>query len=247
MMKKECQFSENVIDFVYNELTGNELHEFQAHLSSCAHCQQKVEAISRTTALMSQRRRPLASKALLRSYHQRLQSIYENPKLKTSLWREFIENVIIHPSTGLRLAEVVVILVVGIFIGKNLSWNKTLPPLQEQNAAVNQVSFDKKFLENYLFESEFLLLEISNTDNENEVQSILEEIDCNKLLQKTIMLKEQALKINNPRLFELLERLEMILLELANLEKFLTEDELNSVRKNINESRLFVELKQLSI
>lgn len=237
---KTCRFKNKIIDYLYGELKGIELDEFKNHMDTCCYCSEFLHNFLYTKQLLSKKIRPQPQKSFLNYYHQKLKEIYHNDNIINRRLQKIIQNVIIRPSIAVRLAKIAVILILGIFIGKSLNRTEIPPRMVSRNNA------ETRFLKNYLFETELLLLEISNCDREQDLKFLLSNNNCKTLLQKTLFLKEQAKKYNNIRLLDLLDRLEIILLESANMDDSDSAEQLNYVRKNIKDWHIFVELKQMA-
>ena len=233
---KTCPFKNKIIDYLYGELPENDAAQFEYHLDQCSDCFNKVNQYLETIDQSSNRVRPVPQKEFLRSYHQQLKCLYKTDGIINRIFNY----IFIRPPLGIRLAEVAVILIIGVFIGKEVR----NPTISYQLDKKNDV--EVKFLDNYIFQTELLLLDIVNMDNERDLKYILKENHCKRLLQKTLFLKERAQLIKNIRLLNLLNQLELILMELSNLEESTYKEELNFVKNNIKDWHLFVELKAIN-
>ena len=74
---------------------------------------------------------------------------------------------------------------------------------------------------------------------------ILEQQTAQKLLIKTFLVHEVALKLNDPKMLKFLARMELILYEIANAEEEQLAETLSSVRFIIDEARLLTEVREL--
>ena len=231
-----CRLKNKIIDYLYGELPQEDVNDFESHLNKCPACSDNLNQLIRTKNLVSNRIRPLPDKESLKNYHQNLTEIYQGD----SLLSRFMQNIVIKPPIAVRLAEITVVLIVGIFIGTY--FNNTGVPQQKKS----EYRVNTRFLKNYLFETELLLLEASNMDSEQNLKQILNDNNCKILLQKTLLLKEQAEKFNKTRLINLLNQLELVLLELSNFEESTIKEELDFVKNNIKDWRLFVELRAIN-
>lgn len=234
---KNCRIKSKIMDYIYDELSRDELDDFNTHKDNCPQCSEYLNQCLQAKNLLSKRLRPLPRKEFLKNYHQNLKQIYR----ENNLIERFIEFIFIRPPIAVRLAEVTIILILGIFIGNSLNKSEISQPQILKENIINT-----RFLNNYLFETELLLLETSNIDSEQDVRLVLNNNNCKTLLQKTLLLKEQAEKFKNTRLLNLLNQLEIILMELANLEESRYVEELNFVRNNIKDWHLLVEIKTIT-
>lgn len=233
---KTCKFKSKIIDYIYGELSEVELDNFNNHINNCSQCLEYLNQCSHTNQLLSNRLRPLPRIKFLKNYHQNLKKIYRD----NNLIERISEFIFIRPPIAVRLAEVTIILILGIFIGNSLNKSEISQPLILKENIINT-----RFLNNYLFETELLLLETSNVDSEQDLRLVLNN-NCNTLLQKTLLLKEQAEKFKNTRLLNLLSQLEIILMDLANMEESRYLEELTFVKNNIKDWHLLVELKAIT-
>lgn len=234
---KTCKTKTRLLDYHYGDITGHELAEIETHIAGCPLCTEELRRIEETTRIMSKRSRSRPDRSFLRSYHQNLSSIYkEDP-----WYRKLLDSWIPVPSFGVRLVELTAVLLLGFVLGRFLF----VTPAQQPSG--RQSIVDAKLLNNYLFETELLLLETANMDAYHELKYIMDDIDCQQLLQKTMILKEVARKDKNIRLENLLDRLEIILLEVSNIKDDVSNEELEYVKKSIKDMRIFSELKEIQL
>lgn len=233
----ECKAKIKLIDYFYGELRGSDLEEMKKHIATCRSCSEEIQNITKTSAVFSKRSRPKPERALLRSYRRELKFIYQD----AGWYRKLFDFLIIKPAYSIRLVEITAVLLVGIFIGKFFFHT---PVQQAKNL---QTSSDTRLLDNYLFETELLLLETANSDAYHEFKYIMDDIDCQRLLQKTFILKEAARETKNHKLENFLDRLEIILLEVSNIKDDVSGEELEYVKKSIKDLRIFTELKEIQI
>jgi len=234
---KSCPFKTKLLDFMYGELSKDQMNQFQQHLDKCPECTENVDRYIGTMDLLSFRVRPSPKKQLLTDYHRKLKKLYN----QDSLIDRLLQFIFIKPPISVRFAGVMIIFLIGILIGK-YGIKSTITFLDSPQAVV-----ETNLLNNYLFETELLLLGISNIESTNDLKLLIKETNCASLLQKTQVLKGKAEQEQNIQLANLLNQLEFILLELANLEDSAYDEELNFVKDYINEGYLFVELKTLNL
>lgn len=243
-MNKECKFKNLIIDYIYNELKGDALSQFNDHINGCDYCSEYLNKFSDTTQLLLKRKRPLPDTQFLKKYHQNLKNIYASENSILNWLHDFYNFYILQPSWGIRIVEVTAVLIIGVLLGWSLN-NNTVTPIHLP--VVEKKIIDSKLLNNYLFNAEQIMLEVANVDNEQDFSYILENNDCIRLLQKTLILREQALLLNNSQLVNLLDKIELLLLEIANCDVNNTHNEINSIRKNIEDFHIFVELRALEV
>jgi len=248
MSKCDQQFL--VVDYFFSELSSDEKLKFENHLKNCTTCQQYLDALATTSGVIKKQEREQPDKELLKNYQLHLKKEFYAKKNATSWIDKILEKFIRRPSVGLRLAEAVVFILVGIFIGKLTIWKSVTP-----NAPVefNQVSYDPSIkdllLDNYLQETEMIFLDVANLDPIEDQKIILTLIQSAKykyLMQKTLLLRDQAKEVENQQLSDLLNQIELILLELYNMETNSYNETLSIVQQQLKRSHLLLEIKSLN-
>lgn len=236
---KHCRKRVKVIDYFYDELTPDDRAQFEEHLEGCSECSGQLQQLNSTMKELSVLKPVRPTPRQLEKYHQHLKKYFQEESPIKKWLKDSYQVLFINPPLGVRFAKIAVVFIIGIIIGANFFVNRQGTPVYSENELKSQV------LNNVIFESEFLLLEISNAEDARNLQEILENVNFMTLIQKTLFLKEHAKSVSDERLYDLLGQLELILLELANFDMTDPEQELDYIRKNIDELHIFVELRQM--
>lgn len=247
---KRCNNKFHVIAYFFDELDPDSRTQFSNHISGCKHCQEQLNALKATSKIVKQRKRKQPEKELLYQYHLQLKNKFYPEKAINSAIKNLLDKFVRRPSIAIRLAEAVVFILIGVFLGKTILWNADV---KSELVALNKTEYeflvDDIILKNYLQETEMILLDVANLDPEDDEQIINNLIQSAKykyLLQKTLLLRDQARELKNQQLSDLLNRIELILLELCNIEKNAYAETLAIVKKQLKDSHLFIEMKSLN-
>ena len=236
-----------VVDYFFGELTPAEKKDFQAHLAGCTNCQKHLDALADTSKLVNAQQREQPPKELLRQYRLKLKNEFYEEKDDTSWLRNIWEQFILKPSVAVRFAEALVLILIGIFVGRFWIWNSATPtvPVQfSQDSSINEL-----LLTNYLQETEMIFLDVANLDAVDDQKIILNLIQSAKykyLIQKTLLLRDQAREQENHQLSDLLNQIELVLLELYNMETSSYTETLSIVKQQLNRSHILLEIKSLN-
>jgi hypothetical protein len=184
---------------------------------------------------LKKRKRSLPAEDLLDRYHKDLHKLFSIKSGKNiSAWR-------------LRMVEIGF----AVFLGITAGWfffsqeNKAVRPYLNVIRLEKPVSKkDLVYLKAYLQATEIIMLDVINRDSEEIDIRISKEI-AQKLLIKTFILHEKALKMNEPRILKFLSRMEILLFELSNSEESDFADALKNVRWVIKEADLLPESRKL--
>jgi hypothetical protein len=229
-----CDQKYVVVDYFFDELNRNERQQFESHLTNCEVCQEHLAALQTTSQVMKQQKREAPEKEVLRNYQLRLKQEFADDTEKISFIKKILDKFIRRPSIAVRLAEAMVFILIGIFIGKSVIWN---------SASVEEV-----VLKNYLQETEMIFLDVSNLDPVTDHQLISNLVQSAKykyLLQKTLLLRDEAKELENQQLSDVLNRIELILLELCNMEKNSYAETLAIIKKQLKDTHLLIEMKSV--
>ncbi len=244
-----CDQEYIVVDYFFNELNQRERQNFENHLSYCKVCQEHVTALATTSKVLKKQKREQPEKKLLQNYHLQLANEFNTGKKVNSGFDQIIEKFIRRPSIAIRLAESVVLILIGIFIGK-MTIQESSTALD--SVALNDVPFgsqvEELLLKNYLQQTEMILLDVANLDPVEDEQLLFNLIQSSKykyLLQKTLLLRDQAKELENHQLSGLLNQIELILLELYNMETNASVETLSLIKQQLKETHLLIEIKSL--
>lgn len=244
-----CNQKHFVVDYFFDELANDQKIQYENHLKRCELCQQHLDDLKGTAKAVKRFQRQQPDKKFFKNYHRQLKEQFSSEKKRTPIFDKVIDIFIRKPSIAIRIAEAVALLVLGIFIGRNFVWQSEFsqtPVAQYQNNY--QILNEDLLLKNYLRETEMVLLDVSNLDPVEDQKIIFNLIQSTKyryLLQKTALLKNQAYELEDQQLIELLNRVELILLELCNLEEQVSPAAIEEIKQQLKKSFLLMEIKSI--
>jgi len=216
-MKKQCDIQqERFVEALYGELSGDALQEFETHLHGCETCAAEFKRLKAMLQTMDQRTRETVDEPFFENYWERLSARMnaENlPEQKTSRLK--------FPKWGFQISAAAAILLIGIIIGH--FWmstpEQTPPPVAKQNI---QREMLQARTTQYLEKSKVLLLGLVNLDTEAHDPETIDlqrfQSVSQQLLREAGALKPVLLKSREQRLGQLVNDLEVILMQIANLE-----------------------------
>lgn len=224
---KQCQ--EFFVNALYDELGPEEKQHFTAHLQECSGCTAEYQKLRATLKLMDRREREQPEAEFWETFRDKLAGRIEKeseaataPKKKPNI-RELPN--FFAPQWVYRLSAAAAILLIGIFIGKFLLNPTPQPPVPvagSERPGILQTALETR-TQNYLERSKVLLLGISNLDPQliesNTVDFSRYQRISRGLVQEAGYLKTALHEEpRQRRLRELVNDLEVILLQIANLE-----------------------------
>ncbi len=246
---KTCDQQFLIIDYYFHELADSQRRDFEKHVQECALCQKQAEAFAATASLIKKIKRAQPEPALFRQYSQQLKAHYYPSKNLIARITEVLDSLIFKPTLAVRLAEAAVLILIGIFIGRMMFW-KAQP--------IQQATNDKEFsapviaslvMDNFLLETEMILLDIVNTnptDDEQVLLSLCQLAQYRNLLQKTKICRAEAEETHNAKLIKLTDDIELILLDLCNVEKKTLQEKIVEIKQEIDDMNLLFELKNFA-
>ena len=225
-------------EVLFGDLSPEEKIFISGHLNSCQKCRKEYEEMKNTQKIIIQRKRPQIDNSFWEGYWDRLKARMENENLlskeeeifklkaKQSWWNL--------PRWAYQSAAAVLILTAGILIGKivfspTLKYEQTAQFMtQKENDPVDKELMQRA--QNYIQQSKYILLAFDNFDTQKEDIYTLDlpykQQQSRQLLNEAYWIKEKLSDSNQNRLDELIEDLEAILLQIANLE---SESDLSAV------------------
>jgi hypothetical protein len=147
-----------------------------------------------------------------------------------------------------RIVEVTALVtagvLIGIFIMTGKKQQKSLPVLEPELFARPISNVDIDYMSYYFSASEMVLLEMMNSDSERE-DIILSKDVAQKLLMKTFLVHQIALRMNEPRILQFLSQMELILYEMSNIGPEEYAQTIEYIRMVIEEARLLEQVQDL--
>lgn len=245
-----CNHKYAIVDYFFNELSQNERRQLEHHLAGCPACQEHLEALAETSRLLKKYRREQPEQKLLRNYQRQLKTEFSKGERFSLQIGKIFEKFIRRPSIAIRLAEAVIFVLIGIFIGKTLIWQPVSIVESDELISLNsQPSLEQLILKNYLRETEMIFLDVANLDPVEDRELIFNLVQSAKykyLLQKTLLLRSQAKELEDHQLSDVLSQIELILLELNNMEKSAYQETLFLIKQQLKDTHLLIEMKTLN-
>ena len=231
-MAASCYKQKKIIpELLYGDLSGQEKQDLEAHLKKCASCRRHFEELSRTIRLMDKYERPDFSSAdpdeLWRGIEAGLDTDGKESERKD-------ESKIRVMKPLLRLAVAAAILTAGIFIGRTYwplsTGDAKISVSQEKRAgAVQTVAQTRQYLER----SKILLLGIMHNDPVDLVGFEAQQRLSRKLISQNPSLQTALTASKETMLLELVQELEVILMQIANLEQSADLEAVEMIREGV--------------
>lgn len=247
---RRCDQQLAVVDYFFNELPTAQRAIFEDHLTHCALCQQHLQDLKVAGQAIKNYRRPAPDATLLDNYHRQLQQTFGSPAMAGQWsWNNFIERVLRRPSLAWRLAEATIILALGIVLGRIFFGQSVIITTPQVTENISTSLFvAPSLLQNYLQETEMVLLDVDNLDpiaDQMVIVNLIQSAKYKYLIQKTLLLKELAQKSGDQQMIQLLSQVELILLELCNLEPSAGSETFLQLQQQLKEKRLLMQIKSL--
>jgi hypothetical protein len=249
-----CQFEKYFVDYVSGNLEDKEKLSFQIHLESCPTCPRQLDEFYILHNKIKLRKRKNPDSELLTNYHKNLASEFSDGsqiKKSANLTDRIIECIFWERSLRFRVAEVLGLILIGIFIGWLIFYPQT-EIIQSNNLNPDYFTrpISKAEVEyiNYYFQAaEFLLLEIKNTDvntalNKSDIE--FNKSIAQKLLIKTFIIHEIALRQNDPKILRFLSKMELLLYEVSNVPTEELKQSMDAFHVIIDDSRLLDDARE---
>jgi hypothetical protein len=249
-----CQFEKYFVDYVSGNLEDKEKLSFQIHLESCLTCPQQLDEFYILHNKIKLRERKNPDSEVLKNYHKNLASEFSDDsqnKKSANLIDRIVESIFWERSLRFRIAEVLGLILIGIFIG----WLIFYPQTEiNQSGNLNPDYFTRPISKaeveyiNYYFQAaEFLLLEIKNIDvnialNKTDIE--FNKSIAQKLLIKTFIIHEIALRQNDPKILRFLSKMELRLYEVSNVPTEELKQSMDAFHVIIDDSRLLDDARE---
>jgi hypothetical protein len=242
-----CEYEVYFDEYIKGELEPQMDISFQGHLETCPVCRQKLDEYYQVYHLLNSRQRPKPGPGIKNSYHKNLKTglLINAPVQRIS---SLIDKLIYTRSPWIRLAEVAVVLIIGILIGTVVlstpEKTRSIPILEPDLFAQPVSRVDLEYMTYYFDASEMILLELMNSESDENSIFLDKEVG-QKLLMKTFMVHEIALRLNEPDILRFLSLMEFILYDLSNATPGELDETLKSVQSLIEEKKLLKTIQDL--
>jgi len=239
----------------YEELNAEQKNFVENHISVCEGCESEYDEMTSTLKVMEKRARPEPEQAYWNGYWNKLARRMEEEKSlapKTeSWWRTFIRAFILAPKWALQTAAALVLVVLGIYIGRMI-FSPSPSEIQQARqlpAVTSQVEQSAEYIHrahNYIERSKLILLALINFDPETEDSYALDlpyqQQVSRELVSEASFLKEGIADSEQRRLRDLITDLEVILLQIANLESERDFEAIELVKKGVDSRGILLQI-----
>ncbi len=248
-MKMICKdVQKKLSEYLEKRLPGPRQTKFEKHLKECANCSAELEALKRIVSEASSFERVTAPDSLWTRIESEL-DVTDEPfpqriSNKITELSERVAGLVRFPVPLIQAAGVFAILLIGIFLGRNFfptSENENLRPTDVEQAELKLVS---QRTEHYLDKSAMLFLGIVNAESPQEGNSNwdTEKRVARNLIKEAAFLKGGLSRAKNERVKQLVEELELILLEIANLEEKQDVENIELIKSGIDRKGLLLKI-----
>lgn len=238
-----CSREESLLEYLDKNLSSHKLSEFEQHLRDCSICRDSLEEMEQIGELLTSREREQPTTAFLSQYHSSLGKMFTpaHTPARDKL-TELLNRIIFPKPTGFRIAQAVALLAIGIFIGSaflDFDGVETTFPTGSDIVVLSVTPEDADYMSTFLTKSEILLLAVVNTDDGSDL-SFNKSMAQNLLLQTDTM-AEKISQVDNQSMEVFLNRLELILLEMSNMDLQSGVYNLAELREKISEKQMLAE------
>ncbi len=232
---------------LYNELNSDEEKYFNDHLNSCDVCAKEYNELKSTLTLISENHERVEPGDIFQTnfWNNLAPKLEKRPSFIDTIITSFNEWFAANRSLTYQLAGGTALIVIGIFLGRtffsnDLQVNPTHGELSQQQLAIQASA------ERYIDRSKVLLLGMMNFDPEtDDIESINLEQQQNisrELLAQASELKSDLNKPSTQQLKRLINDLEVILMQIANLETEFDLAGIDLIQSGIDRKGIFLKI-----
>lgn len=246
---KKCQiYQQKFMEALYCELESQKLAALNQHLAECESCRAEFEEMKSALGILSRYERTEPEAAYWSQYSQRLEQRMEKRRRRIfAKFDQLMDWLNWLPGWTYQAAGAFAILLLGIYIGY-LSFGRIEPSREQLAADVKndvQLNLTGQEAADYLERSKILLLGIVNLDQtkgESPIDFAYQQKVSRDLLNQTIDLKLKIQGTKYQRLQILIAELEMILLQIANLEKELDSPAIDVISSGVDKQAILLKI-----
>lgn len=256
------------------EVTASEWREAEAHIKTCAHCAQTLALFRSGTVFIRQHATELepAPRVWLGIARQ-LEAQPKQAWRKKIMARllDLLDNYLFHPSTSIRYVQVAsaaaAIVLAAVFLLQKGFEKSTLTPLAETMtprqlpSATPAVDFARQSekrqfaqallldeVKNYFEQAGLLLLEVKYLEPELDRERIPQIRRASQnLLEETLLIKKDLKQADLGILSQVVEQLEIVLLDLANLKEKTENEEVELLKATIVKQDLLIKIEIIDL
>ena len=266
-MKKCNLLKETIMEYLYGELGEEKKKIIDDHLEHCSRCREEVVKMKKTILFIEGKKIKSPDKEFWEEcwmeIRENIQPLRIEEKEKVTVFEKLRSIFEIPSGVGFKVAGIAAVLLIGIFIGRNITfesrYDKLWNALERLDNPVEiqtlENSYDQKLFRlasiNFLKKTEIVLLEFSSMTLEAGNKNIEHEISfirnlSTELIKEVRIFKKVAERLGNTKLKELFNIMEMILIEINNLDEQEDFKGIKDIKKNMVDSSLFMEIRNMT-
>ncbi len=238
----------HISNYLDGDLPDRRRQRFEAHVGKCELCAAEISVYKRIMQEAAGLEKKTAPDHLWQAIEQELEN---EPRAKLAWLRNWLAGVVDKldvpalPAPAVKIAGAVAVLLLGIIIGRYF-----IPPQNGDHFAIQSEARQQAAklvsyrTENYIEKSKVLFLGVINADEKDLRRSDWrsERNMAQGLVQEAVYLKENLSTRNNARLKRLVEELELILLEIANMEVREDLENVDMIKSGIDRKGLLLKI-----
>jgi len=239
----------NLSDYFDKRLPDSRQAKFEKHLKECVNCSAELAALKIIVAEASSLERIAAPDFLWTRIESELE-VSDEPFLtkvsnEVTELRERFGRLFKFPIPAIRIAGVLAVLLIGIFLGRTFfSTRESANLVRQTDVERAELKLISQRTEHYLEKSTILFLGIVNAESAREENSdwSTEKRVARNLMKEAAFLKGGLSRTRNERVKQLVEELELILLEIANLEEKQDVENIELIKSGIDRKALLLKI-----
>ncbi len=239
----------NLSDYLEKRLPDSRQTKFEKHLKECVNCSAELAALKMIVAEASSLERVAAPDSLWTRIESELE-VTDEPFLtkvsnEVTELRERFGRLFKFPVPAIRMAGVLAVLLIGIFLGRTFfSSRESANLVRQTDVEQGELKLISQRTEHYLEKSTILFLGIVNAESTREENSdwSTEKRVARNLMKEAAFLKGGLSRMKNERVKQLVEELELILLEIANLEEEQDVENIELIKSGIDRKALLLKI-----
>ncbi len=257
MAENACKSREHqIVDALFGDLDAAGLDDLKAHLNTCSGCTHAFQRMQHTLTITSQVPEPEMPESYWESYFDKLQARMQPAEKTVRASREltgllewFERWFVLRPAV-LQWSAAIALVLVGIFIGRQWRPNENSQPLasslvQQADPLLTPARLNQK-TQTYLDRSKVLLLGLVNFDINEDDPAFLnlehQQRVAGELVVEAASLKEELTENREQHLSKLVEELELILLQIANLEMQEDVPSIELIQRGVDQGALLLKI-----
>lgn len=246
----DCKtFEKRIFDYFDKTISDSELQEFEGHLHECWNCSANLKTHKAVLSEASNLDKCKAPDTLWAQIETQLEQ-KKSPFLSRLLagmesWKDSLETTLKISAPVFQVAAVATILILGVFVGRHF-----FPTTQQVNLGQATAEPQGKAelvaarTNNFVEKSKILFLGIVNADA-TEIQDSdwnTEKRMAHNLVREAAVLKDDWSQMKAERIKLLIDELELILLEIANLEEEHDVENIELIKSGIDRKGLMLKI-----